>query len=127
MATMDCMKRAGMILAALAVAVLAGAAQGGSADLYFTVVRDSDGKPVRNASVVLHEVRPDGRQQRGGVQLKTNAEGKTEFRGAPHGRLRIQVIASGFRTFGQDYDIDEAKHEFEIKLERPRRQHSIYE
>jgi hypothetical protein len=124
------MKRAlmmfGVILAAAAVAgPVAG--QQGSADLYFTVLREANGQPIRNASVVLHEVREDGRQRRGGVQLKTNAEGKTEYRGVPYGTVRVQVIASGHRTFGQDYEIKEPKHELVIKMERPRPQHSIYE
>ncbi len=98
-----------------------------SADLTFTVVKADNGKPVRNASVVLHSVNKEGRQERGGFELKTDTEGKTSFSGAPYGKLRVQVIAPGFRTFGQDYDINQPKHDIVIKLDRPQKQYSIYD
>jgi hypothetical protein len=40
--------------------------------------------------------------------------------------MRIQVIAQGFRTYGQDYDIDQPNLEITIKLEKPTDQFSIY-
>ncbi len=97
------------------------------AELKFTVVKEDNGKPVRNASVVLHPVNKEGKQERGGMQLKTDPEGKAEFRGAPYGKLRVQVIARGFQTFGEDYDIDQPTEEIVIKLKRPQKQFSIYE
>jgi hypothetical protein len=81
---------------------------------------------VRNASVVLHPVNSKGRQESGGLQLKTDAEGKADYNGIPYGKLRIQVIASGFQTFGQDYDIDQQDQQITIKLQRPKEQYSIY-
>ncbi len=95
-------------------------------DLKFTVVRDSNGKPVRNASVVLHPVDDKGQQAKGGVQLKTDAEGRAGYPSVPYGKLRVQVIAPGFQTYGEDYDISEPTHEFTIKLKRPAEQYSIY-
>lgn len=97
------------------------------AELKFTVVKEDNGKPVRNASVVLHPVNKEGKQERGGMQLKTDPDGKAEFRGAPYGKLRVQVIARGFQTFGEDYDIDQPTEEIVIKLKRPQKQFSIYE
>ena len=47
----------------------------------FTVIRDYNGKPVRNASVILHSVNKDGKQTKGGAQLKTDSEGKTSYPG----------------------------------------------
>src|SRR5664279_124410 len=82
----------------------AGAQQ--SSNLRFTVVKDDNNKPVRNASVVLHPVGKSGKQSRGGFQLKTDSEGKTETDGIPYGPLRVQVLAPGFQTFGADYDIN---------------------
>lgn len=96
------------------------------ADLSFTVVRDENGKPVRNASVVLHPVEKNGKQANGGLQLKTDADGKTVYSGIPFGKLRVQVIAPGFRTFGEDYDINELNQSITIKLQRPKEQYSIY-
>ena len=95
--------------------------------IYFTVVRDENGKPVRNAAVVMHPVNSSGKQERGGMELKTNPEGKADFDGVPYGKLRIQVLAPGFQTYGEDFDIDKDKAEITVKLKRPRGQYSIYD
>jgi hypothetical protein len=97
------------------------------ANLHFTVVKDDNGKPVRNASVILHPVEKDGTQSRGGYQLKTNNDGETEDQGVPYGKIRIQVIAHGFQTFGQDYEINQQNMNIDIRLKRPTGQFSIYE
>lgn len=98
-----------------------------SATLNFLVVRASNGKPVRNAAVVLHEVDERGRQAKGGFELKTDLEGKTSFDGAPYGKLRIQVLAPGLQTFGQDYDINQPVQEITIKMNPPQKQYSVYD
>ena len=95
--------------------------------LNFLVVRDYNGKPVRNAGVVMHTVGKHDKQDRGGLELKTDAEGKASFDGVPYGKLRIQVLAPGFQTFGDDYDINQPTMEITIKLKRPGGQYSIYE
>ncbi|HET8668028.1 MAG TPA: carboxypeptidase-like regulatory domain-containing protein [Terriglobales bacterium] len=96
-------------------------------DLKFLVVKEANEKPVRNASVVLHPVDKDGRQEKGGMQLKTDSEGRTSFNGVPFGKMRIQVIAHGLQTFGQDYDINQPQQEIVIKLKPPQEQYSIYD
>jgi hypothetical protein len=96
-------------------------------DLRFVVVRDYNGKPVRNAAVVLHPVNRNGKQSRGGLELKTDGEGRTNIDGIPYGPLRVQVLAPGFQTFGEDYKIDKAEMEITVKLKRPGGQYSIYE
>jgi hypothetical protein len=97
-----------------------------SATLNFLVIKDDNGRPVRNAAIILHPVNPHGKQGRGGFELKTDVDGKTNFDGVPYGKLRVQVLASGFQTFGEDYDIDHPKMEFTIKLKRPQTQYSVY-
>lgn len=98
-----------------------------SAQLNFVVVKDDNGKPVRNASVILHPLEKDGKQGKGGFQLKTDPDGKASFPGAPYGKLRVQVLARGFQTFGEDYDIDDPVEDITIKLKRPQGQYSIYD
>jgi hypothetical protein len=98
-----------------------------TAVLSFLVVKDDGGKPVRNAAVIMHPVNPHGKQGRGGLELKTDANGKTSFDGIPYGKLRVQVLASGFQTFGDDYDVNQPKMDFTVKLKRPQGQYSIYE
>ena len=100
---------------------------GPMSDLRFVVVRDYNGKPVRNAAVVLHPVNRKGKQSRGGLELKTDGEGRTNIDGIPYGPLRIQVLAPGFQTFGEDYKIDKAEMLITVKLKRPGGQYSIYE
>jgi len=93
----------------------------------FVVVRDENGKPIRNAAVVMHPVNEDGKQQRGGIELKTDPEGKANYDGVPYGKIRIQVLANGFQTYGYDYDISQPNIDLMIKMKRPGRQYSIYE
>jgi hypothetical protein len=96
------------------------------AELSFSVVKADNGKPVRNASIVLHPVDKKGKQESGGLQLKTDSEGRTSFNSVPYGKLRIQVIARGFQTYGEDFDINQPKHDIVVKLNRPKEQYSIY-
>jgi hypothetical protein len=129
------MKRSASIVSAVVIVLglglvgLAGAddEDGPMADLRFVVVRDYNGKPVRNAAVVLHSVTRKGKQARGGLELKTDGEGRTNIDGIPYGPLRVQVLAAGFQTFGEDYQIDKAEMEITVKLKRPGGQYSVYE
>ncbi len=93
----------------------------------FLVLRDENGKPVRNAAVVMHIVAEDGKQTANGLELKTSEEGKASYDGVPYGKMRIQVLAPGFQTFGDDYEIHDLTLDITVKLKRPGRQYSIYE
>ena len=101
--------------------------EGPTASLRFVVVRDSDGKPVKNAMVVLHPVKRKGQQEQGEMELKTDAEGKTNVDGIPFGTLRVQVLAPHFETFGEDYEINRAEMEIAVKLKHPGGQYSTYD
>ncbi len=101
--------------------------EGPTSSLRFVVVRDSDGKPVRNAEVVLHPVKRKGKQAKGEMELKTDPEGRTNVDGIPYGPLRVQVLAPHFQTFGEDYEINNADMEITVKLKRPGGQYSVYE
>jgi hypothetical protein len=108
------------------LATAAGSADEKICELSFVVVRGFNGKPVRNASVVLHPVDKNGKQKRAGMQLKTDSDGKASYPAVPYGKLRVQVLAPNLQTFGEDYDIQEPAREIVIKLKRPQEQHSIY-
>lgn len=93
----------------------------------FVVVRDENGKPIRNAAVVIHPVNEKGKQERGGIELKTDPDGKTGYDGIPYGKMRIQVLAPGFQTYGDDYDIGKPSVDITVKMKRPAQQYSIYD
>jgi len=115
----------GVATAVLLASVALG--QDDMAVLNFVVIRDYSGKPIRNASVVMHPVEKNGKQSRGGLQIKTDADGKASFDGVPFGKLRVQVLATGFQTFGNDYAIDKPSMEITVRMKRPVGQYSIYE
>jgi hypothetical protein len=120
---------AAMLISMLAMAPAAAAQQdeeGPTSLLSFQVLKDDSGKPVRSASVIMHPVGGNGKQGKGGMELKTDAEGKSSFDGIPYGKLRVQVLAPGYQTYGEDFDINKPKMEFTIKLKRPQSQYSIY-
>lgn len=96
-------------------------------NITFTVTREWNGKPVRNASIVLHPVDKNGKQHRNGVELKADNEGKAVFTALPYGKVRVQVLAPGMQTYGEDFDIKEKTRDLEIKLKKPQGQYSIYE
>ena len=94
--------------------------------LSFVVLRESDGRPVKNAGVVLHFLRQDGSQEREGLQLKTNADGRASIEDIPYGKLRLQVVVHGLQTYGDDIEVNAEKQEFVIRLKPPAEQISIY-
>src|SRR5947199_7120057 len=97
-----------------------------SATLQFIVIKDENGKPVRNAEIVLHGVDKHGKQRSDGLELKTHEDGKAEIGGIPFGKIRVQVIAHGLRTFGEDFDINQPTHQITIKMKKPQEQYTIY-
>jgi hypothetical protein len=122
--------RAARVVALLAIsAALVGTAAAGDkkySNLHFSVIRAGKKVPVRNASVVIHPVNKSGEQEKGGLELKTDADGKTGIDGIRYGKLRVQVIAKGYQTFGEDFEVSEPEKEFVIELKRPQDQVTIY-
>lgn len=90
------------------------------------VVKEHGGAPVKNAEVVLHMLDKDGNEKQDGLELKTHEDGKAWTDGVPYGKVRIQVIARGFRTWGNDFDVKEPNMAVTVKLQKPKPQFSIY-
>src|ERR1700735_1072291 len=96
-----------------------------TARIEVTILKDVNGKPVENAAVVFHPMQ--GEKDEGNMELKTNEDGKTVIDVLPIGdTVRLQVIARGFQTYGEDYKVDKAEMGVEIRLKRPGEQYSIY-
>jgi len=96
-------------------------------DVKVKVLKAATGKPIRNAAVILHAVNSKGKQESGGLNLKTDEEGEATYSGIPYGKLRVQVIVSGLQTYGEDHEIDQPQKEIVVKMEPPQKQYSIYD
>jgi hypothetical protein len=90
------------------------------------VLRDADGKPIENASVIFHLI--ENGKSKGNMELKTSEEGKSVIDVLPvNGTVRMQIIAHGFQTYGEDYQIAKPDMSIEIRMKRPGEQYSIYQ
>ena len=94
--------------------------------LSFVVLKDSDGAPIKNASVVIHSLNKDGSQEREGFQLKTDDRRPSLHRRHPIRRVRVQALAKRLQTYGDDIEVNQPKQEIVIRLKPPAGQLSIY-
>lgn len=80
-------------------------------------------QPVENASVYVKFVEPRTlrKDKKYEMNVKTNRDGIAQVPDAPQGRVLIQVIAVGWKTFGRWYDLDEPQLTIKIHLEKPTR------
>ena len=61
------------------------------------------------------------------MELKTNEDGKAMIDVIPIGdTVRLQIIAKGFQTYGEEFKIDRPEISMEIRMKRPGEQYSIY-
>lgn len=96
------------------------------AKIQVTVLRAEDDKPLQNIGVVFHAT-SEGKDQ-GNMELKTNREGVATLNIIPVGsKVLVQVIASGYRTFGKEYDVPTSEKLITVKLLPPGEQYSIYD
>ncbi len=102
-------------------------ARAGKSDLMSRVTIEVSGgeksTPVENASVYLkyveeHKLRKDKKVE---LNVKTNRDGTAHIPETPTGRVLIQVVADGWKTYGRWYDITEAKQTIKVHLEKPPR------
>jgi hypothetical protein len=90
------------------------------------VLKKANGKPIMNAAVVFNPTR-DGKDI-GSLEVKTDPDGKAVIDVIPTGSLvRVQIIASGYATYAEDFQIDEPSREIMVSMVRPREQISAYE
>jgi Carboxypeptidase regulatory-like domain len=95
------------------------------------VVKTQGGKPVDRASVVVrfvegHSVVKLGKAIRTTYELRTNQEGEVQVPSIPQGKIRIQIIAKGYQTFGQVFDVTEEEKKIELTLNPPQQQYTAH-
>ena len=96
------------------------------------VVKTESGRPIDHASVVVrfvkgHSVVKLGKAVRLTYELRTNQDGEAKAPEIPQGEIRIQVIAKGYQTFGQIFDVTEEEKTVDITLNLPQQQYSSHQ
>src|ERR1700684_4266337 len=76
--------------------------------------------PIENASVYLKYVEEHkiSKNKQFELNVKTNREGIAHIPDEPLGRVEIQNVAEGWKTFGRWYDITSSKESIKIHLDR---------
>lgn len=95
------------------------------------VVTTKSGRPIDRADVVVRfggrSVVKLGKMVRTTWEMRSSQEGVAEIPDMPKGKVRIQVIAKGYQTFGDTFDVDEDERTIEIKLNPPQKQYSSHD
>ena len=94
-------------------------------------VKTQTGRPVGQAAVIVrfvkgHSVFKLGKAVRTQFELRTNQEGQATIPAIPQGEIRIQIIASGYQTYGETIDVTEAEKTVDIKLNPPQQQYTSH-
>lgn len=78
-------------------------------------------KPVENASVYVKTVEERAilKNKKLELNVKTNQQGVAHVPEPPLGRVLIQIVVPGWKTYGKWYDITEPNQVIKIHLERP--------
>lgn len=95
-------------------------------------VKTHGGKPIDRAGVVVRfvegrSVAKLGKKIRTTFEMRTNQEGIAKVPSIPQGTILIQVIAKGYQTFGQKYEVNEEEKTIEIKMNPPQPQYSSHQ
>ena len=89
------------------------------------------GKPLERASVIIKFVSSNSpvkiKKSRTTWETKTDQEGFSRVPSIPQGKIQVQIIASGYQTFGQLFDIDQAEKTIEIRMNAPQQQYSAHD
>ena len=65
----------------------------------------------------MHPVEKNGKQFKGGLQIKTDARRQSQVSMArPTSKLRCRYWRPGFQTFGADYDIDKPTVDITVRV-----------
>ena len=95
-------------------------------------VKTHTDKPIERASVIVKFVEGRDYMKLGKkvyvpYELKTNLEGVAKIPPIPQGKILVQVIAKGYQTFGETFDVQETERTIEIKLNPPQQPYSAHQ
>ena len=89
-------------------------------------------RPIERASVVLdfhgsRQVAKLGRKARTHWETRTNQDGVAKLPSIPQGKISVRVIAKGYQTFGQVFEVSEEEKTIEVKMNPPQSQYSVHQ
>jgi hypothetical protein len=89
--------------------------------LTIVVTGGDDKQPVDSASVYVRYVqeRKYAKDKKIEMNLKTNTSGVCHVPEIPRGKFMIQVIADGWKTYGEYFDVNQSEQTINIALVRP--------
>jgi hypothetical protein len=89
--------------------------------LTIVVTGGEDKQPVDSASVYVRFVESKvlTRNKKIEMNLKTNMSGVSHVPEIPSGKILIQVIAPGWKTYGEYFEVNQAEQTINISLVRP--------
>jgi len=95
-------------------------------------VKTPYGNPVDNASVVVKFVKGRSKSKLGkkimtSWEQRTNQEGIAKIPAIPQGTILVQVIAKGYQTFGEKFEVEDEQKDIEVKLNPPQAQYSSHQ
>jgi len=122
------MTRRSLLVSSALLTALAFAAKTPMTQLSIRVLTPG-GKPLDRASVIVKFVSTDikVKKMRTTWETKTDQEGYSRIPSIPQGKIQIQIIASGYQTFGQLFDVTEEEKTIEIRLNPPQAQYSAHD
>jgi hypothetical protein len=92
------------------------------------VVNDEEASPVPRASLIVRTLKgKKNNKVDKSMQLRTSQQGTVPIPPLKRGFILIQVIAEGYQTFGDRYELTEPEQTITITLKPPQKQYSVHE
>jgi hypothetical protein len=94
-------------------------------------VKNTHDKPVDNAEVILdflgsHQIQKLGKRRQVHWEVHSNQEGVARFPAVPQGTVQVQVVAKGYQTFGDKYELETDSKGIDVTLNPPQSQYSAH-
>lgn len=94
-------------------------------------IKNKEGKPVDRAAVIVkflegRSIVKLGKKNAMQWELRTNQMGQVSMPSIPQGKVRVQVIAKGYQTFGDVFEVNQEEQTIPIVLNPPQQQYSAH-
>jgi hypothetical protein len=110
-------------------AVAQNAAKGEYTEVRLVVTDAEKGTPVPKAAITLHFIRGKGflgKKDRADWDVKSDSKGNVTVP-IPAGKLKVQVYAKGYQTYGEEVEVSGEEKVIEVKLLHPQEQYSAHD